>query len=552
MIANLLSSHRRNRHQQRPTMSPASAIASGNLTPYSNHILYAKLSYKDQAQLTSNALEHNMNGDYHWSRSDQTYFDVTCPAFPLNMGKKKPSFTKSKQAFASATALMTVQKGDVSCGSSSKSNSNIQQQQQQSYQSNTNNKRSTSSPILQISIYSKTNNTGSSGYNKQKKGVSIENNDDYLVGKCSINILQILSGKTAYFDEWCDLEQPQNKDNNKKNNDDDTSAGRVRIVIEYEPTDPPPRSGDICTFANVYPLVEQLYPIPLVRSNMSTISTTSLSYSITPKSSTSTTFKRTIACYPKTFTVEEVVGDHVVLSYTTPIENWHCTFEAHRYLLLCVERHQAVVEKYKERVLDLCDNVSQSPAVEQITKTVHDLPEEGLVYVGADLAGGTASLLGRWWETGVDGIVEDVVDGINLDGRYSHLSDDEGDGDNHNEGVAAAQYTPSLALDMSETSRSSEKKALPGMPCCPITGLPMIEPVVAADGHTYERSAIARWLQESNRSPLTGGILAHSELVPNYLLLSSLSNKGSSVQEEDDEEEDIDICEERPGLVDVL
>ena len=65
MITNLLSSHRRNRHQKlMPTMSPASAIASGNLTPYSNQQLYAKLSFKDQSQLTSNALEH-MNGDYH-------------------------------------------------------------------------------------------------------------------------------------------------------------------------------------------------------------------------------------------------------------------------------------------------------------------------------------------------------------------------------------------------------------------------------------------------------------------------------------------------------
>ena len=89
MITNLLSSHRRNRHQKHmPTMSPASAIASGNLTPYSNQQLYAKLSFKDQSQLTSNALEH-MNGDYHWSRSDQTYFDVTCPALPLQMGKSR-------------------------------------------------------------------------------------------------------------------------------------------------------------------------------------------------------------------------------------------------------------------------------------------------------------------------------------------------------------------------------------------------------------------------------------------------------------------------------
>jgi hypothetical protein len=50
----------------------------------------------------------------------------------------------------------------------------------------------------------------------------------------------------------------------------------------------------------------------------------------------------------------------------------------------------------------------------------------------------------------------------------------------------------------------------------------MRDPVVAADGHTYERGAIARWLSTSDKSPLTGSILPHKNLVPNYMLLSSL------------------------------
>jgi hypothetical protein len=33
---------------------------------------------------------------------------------------------------------------------------------------------------------------------------------------------------------------------------------------------------------------------------------------------------------------------------------------------------------------------------------------------------------------------------------------------------------------------------------------------------------MSRWLLTSNKSPLTGGILVHKELVPNYMLLSSL------------------------------
>lgn len=43
------------------------------------------------------------------------------------------------------------------------------------------------------------------------------------------------------------------------------------------------------------------------------------------------------------------------------------------------------------------------------------------------------------------------------------------------------------------------------------------------DRHTYERSAITRWLQKSDMSPLTGEPMRHKDLVPNYLLISSLS-----------------------------
>lgn len=41
-------------------------------------------------------------------------------------------------------------------------------------------------------------------------------------------------------------------------------------------------------------------------------------------------------------------------------------------------------------------------------------------------------------------------------------------------------------------------------------------------GHTYERAAIARWLNSSNKSPMTGMILTHKELVTNYGLMSSV------------------------------
>ncbi len=281
-------------------------------------------------------------------------------------------------------------------------------------------------------------------------------------------------------------------------------------------------SGDVCVFANVYPLAKEMYPIPsfsirkTVRnsSSMSSIGASTL----TSTSSCSTSKKPTIlSSQLKQFRVEEVVGDYVVLSHQTPDEGWSCTFEVHRYLLICTHRHQAALERYREHVLDFCDNVSQSPMIETLAKTVEVLPDEGLLHVGAGALGGGVSLLGRWWEIGTGGMVEDFVDGMNLDGRYSHLSDD----DSHSE-QADENIIPYDGMDQSSPSLQTERKPIPGMPNCPITGLPMVDPVVAADGHTYERHAIQRWFQTSNRSPLTGAVLAHLELVPNYSLLSSI------------------------------
>lgn len=46
----------------------------------------------------------------------------------------------------------------------------------------------------------------------------------------------------------------------------------------------------------------------------------------------------------------------------------------------------------------------------------------------------------------------------------------------------------------------------------------MTQPVIAADGHTYERKAMQEWLQHHNTSPVTGSTLAHMRLVPNVLI----------------------------------
>ena len=59
---------------------------------------------------------------------------------------------------------------------------------------------------------------------------------------------------------------------------------------------------------------------------------------------------------------------------------------------------------------------------------------------------------------------------------------------------------------------------------CPITKDVMKDPVVVADGHTYERTCIERWLFEKNKktSPMTNQTLPNLSLTPNYNLKSQI------------------------------
>ena len=57
---------------------------------------------------------------------------------------------------------------------------------------------------------------------------------------------------------------------------------------------------------------------------------------------------------------------------------------------------------------------------------------------------------------------------------------------------------------------------------CPITQELMEDPVIAADGISYERRAITQWLQKSKLSPLTGEMLKHTALTPNYGLKAAI------------------------------
>ena len=53
---------------------------------------------------------------------------------------------------------------------------------------------------------------------------------------------------------------------------------------------------------------------------------------------------------------------------------------------------------------------------------------------------------------------------------------------------------------------------------CAITRECMVDPVIAPDGFSYERSAIERWFRAKRTSPQTNAPLASTALVPNIAL----------------------------------
>ncbi|KAH8048165.1 hypothetical protein JL720_15878 [Aureococcus anophagefferens] len=58
---------------------------------------------------------------------------------------------------------------------------------------------------------------------------------------------------------------------------------------------------------------------------------------------------------------------------------------------------------------------------------------------------------------------------------------------------------------------------------CPISYELMQDPVIASDGHTYERSAIAAWFERRRTSPITNEDLPNLDLVPAHALRSLIA-----------------------------
>ena len=62
---------------------------------------------------------------------------------------------------------------------------------------------------------------------------------------------------------------------------------------------------------------------------------------------------------------------------------------------------------------------------------------------------------------------------------------------------------------------------------CPISHDIMQDPVIAADGQTYEREYITMWLVNKDTSPMTNETLANKTLTPNHALKRLIQDRFS-------------------------
>jgi len=323
---------------------------------------------------------------------------------------------------------------------------------------------------------------------KIKKTLDGDSDDIFLGATGAVSVTQLLTGFASQIDKWIPLQGSVN------------SGAAVRIVAEYEAANAPPAVSDMvrlteyCHAADVYPLSKS-----------------------------------------RLYRVEDVLDDAILLTYVTP-EQWQCTASVHAKAVYTVHRHTPSTESLRT----VTQRLASSALVDSMVTTASRVPDDGLWNVGQEVMDGASRTWDRWngddskpwWENAWN----DVQRVTNWNGEHAQEPPPP-ENILTAEDLAPKPVTPPPPM---ETPASALQEPLPNMPPCPITGEPMQDPVVAADGHTYERYAIERWFETSNKSPLTGAVLTHTNLVPNYMLVTRLEQEQAELESSREEEKAIE------------
>lgn len=88
--------------------------------------------------------------------------------------------------------------------------------------------------------------------------------------------------------------------------------------------------------------------------------------------------------------------------------------------------------------------------------------------------------------------------------------------------TAAAEIMAGIEIDIQSMPVPVPVPVIPNCFICCIGYEVMVDPVICADGHSYERVHIEAWLSNSSTSPKTNLILPHKNLIPNLALKEAI------------------------------
>ncbi|GAB5033304.1 Hypothetical protein NocV09_01300450 [Nannochloropsis oceanica] len=283
---------------------------------------------------------------------------------------------------------------------------------------------------------------------------------DKLLGEAFVNIVDLTTARAKTLDEWFPLSE----------------GGAVRLAVEYDVLEPPPAIGETVRLIG-FGAAEDLWPLPLKDEMV----------------------------------VEQYVDanmDRLMVSYITS-EGWKCMAEVHRFHVLSAGRHKTVVHEYQNKALDLALALQEMPAAQAVGDVLDKLcdgaPAMDVMNEVIERMGG---LQERWWEGGLGLALSDVARAFQLpdmptygagEGGVGKEEEEEEEEEEREQRVVYGQEK-GREVDVYEEEDEGGAYQFEFLPremlariSCPITSLPMRDPVSAADGHTYERNAILRW-----------------------------------------------------------
>jgi len=265
--------------------------------------------------------------------------------------------------------------------------------------------------------------------------------------------------------------------------------------------------------------------------------------------------------------VVETYQDQVFAQYKS-IEGWMLSFEFHRNLVHVVHRpsilreahtqlHGQITRVRQSRLLKRAEGVwlalpnrpreqavqtyqftlfSGALLYETVSKGINETFENGVrcgviacKANGSDAFGKVKEEFVRiYWNSSVGWFYDGVDDSFDCGPKKARgkifsaftIEDLERDSDEGKEGRGGGGVVDH-GYDEDEDEEDEDdliEDVCPEQLICPITGCPMVDPVVAADGHTYEREAILHWFSTSDISPLTGMHIPTTQVFPNFTL----------------------------------